>query len=107
VSELDDAFTELLDFKEEATGKKEYVLLNGRKVRALVSEITIDEEFISGGTAQAGGFRCSIAVADVAEAPAKFDPIKVRGNELQILSVNEVNGVTYEITAGDPISGSR
>ncbi len=102
MTELDDAFAELKDAKAEITGKREYILLDGRKVEALVSEISADESFISGGIAQAGGFHCQVAVSDVAKAPEKFTPIQVRGDKLQVLSVNDINGTVYDITAGDP-----
>lgn len=108
MSELDDAFTELKDAKAEAIGnKREYVILNGRKVEALVSEITSDEAFVSGGIAQEGGFHCQIAAKDLANQPAKFTPIQVRGTKLQVLSCNSINGVTYDITAADPAIEGR
>lgn len=101
MSDLSDAFTELQDAKAEAIGKREFVILKGRKVEGLVSEITADDSIVSGGIAEQGGFRVQIAQSAVARAPEKEDPIKCRGQKLQVLSCNDVNGVTYEITAGD------
>ncbi len=107
MNELADAFEDLKDAKAEITGKREYILLAGRKVEALISEISADESFISGGIAQAGGFHCQVAVNDLAKAPEKFTPIQVRGNKLHVLSVNSINDVVYDITAGDPSEGDH
>jgi hypothetical protein len=103
-SRLAGAFERLKDAKQRATGVKEFILIDGRKVEALVSEIRADEAIISGGIAQAGGFRCQVACSEFADPPAKFTEITVRGNDLQVLSVNDVNGVVYDLTAGDPAS---
>lgn len=102
MSEMSDAFNELQEAKAEALGKQETVLLNGKAKSALVSEITSDESFISGGVAQAGGFRVTIGQDILPKQPEKFTEIKVRGQKVQVLSCNDVNGVTWEITAGDP-----
>jgi hypothetical protein len=100
-SRLAGAFASLQKAKAGATGKREYVLLNGKEVEGLVSEITANDEFISGGTAQAGGFMVQVAQSAVAESPVKGDDIECRGQELKVLSANDVNGVTWDITAGD------
>jgi hypothetical protein len=105
-SELDDCFQELLDAKSETTGREEFVLLGGRKKSALVSEITTDEAFISGGIA-GGEFTCTIPQSIQPNEPEKFTAIEVRGKRLQVLSCVSRNGVTWEITAGDPTAGQR
>lgn len=102
MSVLSDGLTSLIQACDEAKGTTQYVLIDGQKKRAIVEEITADDAFISGGIAQAGGFRVKCRVADFAEPPERFAPIEVRGTALVILSVNDRNGVEYEITAGDP-----
>ena len=107
VSELDDAFSELKAARAEVLGYVESVLLNGKKVEAVVSEITADEVLISGGIAQQGGFHVQISQRSVSEPPRKGDPIECRGQELQVASVNDINGVTYDITAADLAAENR
>jgi hypothetical protein len=106
-NEFAEAFQELLDAKTEALGKEEFVLLNGRKLPALVSVINIAEEIISGGLVKAGDFHCQIAQSIVAEEPRKGDSLECRGQELQVMSSNDINGVTYDLTAGDMASEAR
>lgn len=101
------AFGSLQSRKKFATGKDEFVILNGIKKAALVSEITLDEEFVSGGVAQSSAFIVSIGQNICPNKPKKFTDIEVRGNKLQVLGANDVNGVTWEITAGDPSAGQR
>jgi hypothetical protein len=105
-SRLARAFVSLQGRKGFATGKEEFVLLNGKKKSALVSEITTDEAFISGGIA-GGEFTCTIPQSIQPKEPEKFTPIEVRGKRLQVLSCVSRNGVTWEIVAGDPTSGQR
>jgi hypothetical protein len=93
--------------KQHIAAAGETVLLNGRKIEALVSEIGGEEIFISGGTAEGADFRISIPQSAVAKEPAKFTTIEVRGNKSQVLQVTDINGVTWEIQAGDPTSGQR
>lgn len=107
MNELEEAFAELQEAKAEATGKREIIILNGRSVEALVSEITQDEENISGGIAQAGGFHCQVACSKFAQDPKKGQRITVRGKKFSVLSFVNTNGVTYDITAGDLAKEAR
>jgi hypothetical protein len=104
---LANAFESLQKAKAIAVGNREFVLLNGRKIEAMVSEISADEMIISGGLAEQGGFRVQIAQSAVAEQPRKGDEIECRGQALVVMSSNDVNGVTYDLTAGDPASEDR
>lgn len=106
MSEMSEAFSELQEAKTEAIGKQETVLLNGKAIAAMVSEIVDDQSFISGGVAQGGIFRAGIAQS-ICKKPEKFTPIECRGQKLQVLAVSDVNGVTWEITAGDPSSEAQ
>ena len=101
---MTDAFSELLDAKEEVIGKREYVLLDGRKVESLVSEIRAGDLIVGGGIAQADGFECQIAQSSVAGKPEKDTPIECRGQRLVVMDAHDVNGVTWTITTGDPSS---
>jgi hypothetical protein len=92
--------------KQHVAAAGEPIFINGRKVDGLVSEITTDEAFISGGIA-GGEFTCTIPQSIQPKEPEKFTPIEVRGKRLQVLSCVSRNGVTWEIVAGDPTSGQR
>jgi hypothetical protein len=104
MSELTDAFSELLDSKAEVIGKREYVLLDGRKVEALVSEIRAGDLIVGGGIAQSDGFECQIAQGAVAGKPDKDTPIECRNQSLVVMDAHDVNGVTWIVTTGDPSS---
>lgn len=104
---MTDAFAELLDAKEDATGKREYILLNGRKIDALVSEIRAGDLIVGGGIAQTDGFECQIAQSAVAGKPEKDTPIECRGQRLVVMDANDVNGVTWSVIAGDTASEDR
>lgn len=107
MSEFSDAFTELLDAKEEVVGKREYILLDGRKINALISEIRAGEVLIGGGIAQTDGFECQVLQSIVAGKPEKNTPIECRGQKLSVMDANDVNGITWTIIAGDPSSEDR
>jgi hypothetical protein len=106
MSEFDDAFVELLDCNDEVLGTPQIVLIEGRKHRAIIEEITVDEIIVAGGNAESGGFRAKTRKADFADRPEQGDEIKriTDDRALSILSIIERNGVEYEILAGDPAS---
>lgn len=101
------AFASLQSAKAAVTGKREYVLLDGRKIDALVSEIRAGDLIVGGGIAQADGFECQIAQSAVAGKPEKNTPIECRGQRLVVMDANDVNGVTWNIVAGDTASEDR
>lgn len=107
MSNASEAFAELMDAKAEEFGPREYVLLDGHKVDALVSEIRTGDILVSGGIAQSDGFECQIAQSAVADRPPKNTPIECRGQELVVMDAHDVNGVTWNITAGDTASEDR
>lgn len=104
MSEFDDCLVELQDVNDETCGKPQYVLIEGKKKRAILEDITTEEIIVAGGNAESGGFRAKCRKAEFAVQPEQGDVIRkgTDGRELSILSVIERNGVEYEITAGDP-----
>jgi hypothetical protein len=104
MSILSEAFQHCLNVREGALGFRDEVLLSGSPVDAMVEAITASEIFVAGGKAESGGFRCQIAVDDLSEPPAKFSPIVVRGVALKVLDVDDINGIVWHVTAGDPAS---
>lgn len=77
----------------------EQVVIDGEPVQAFVEEITYDEAALAGGLAEDGGYRVTVPAPDI-DRPDKAAGITARGDALDILSVTDRNGVSYEITAG-------
>src|SRR5689334_3759958 len=101
-SPLARAFDALLAAKKRSIGREEFVLIDGRKFPAVVTALTPADTFIAGGVAQDGGFSCSVAQSLLPVAPEKFTAIECRGVQLVVMDANDINGVTWDITAGDP-----
>lgn len=108
-SDLQEAFSELKAAQNESTGRKQLVWIGRKSYPALVETLTESEIMVAGGVAESGGFKASIAVADFgSKQPKRFVEAKTEGSgELQVLSCNTVNGVTYDVTVGDPIEGQQ
>ena len=102
MSILSDAFHNCMDIREGALGFRDQVLLSGSPVDAIVETITAAEVFVAGGKAESGGFRCQISMEDLPDKPLKFSSIVVRGADLKVLSSDDVNGIVWHVTAGDP-----
>lgn len=108
MSLLDDARDALLDVYDDTTDTKNFAIVNGKKVRCIIHEITSDEVLVSGGVAEAGGFRLSdIPINSFASAPEKGDPVTARGVELEVLSAISRNNTTWELTCGSPVGEER
>jgi hypothetical protein len=103
MSILTNAFQHALNARERVVGVREKINLNGVDVDAIVETITSDEVFVAGGIAEAGGFRCQIATNAVQQQPNDFDPIIIRNRILQVLMSDDINGIVYHITVGDPV----
>lgn len=100
MSDLSDAFDELLDANDDATGIPQFAIVNGKKVRAIIEEMTNDEIMIAGGVAESGGFRVMVRKADFAWRPQQGDSIEARGQDLEVMSITNRNDVSFEIQAG-------
>lgn len=100
MSILSDALQRMFNSRERVVGVREKVNLNGVDRDALVEVISFDDAVIAGGVAEAGGYRAQIAAT--IPRPAQYSPIIIRGETLQVLSVDDVNGVAFVLTAGDP-----
>jgi hypothetical protein len=104
---LETLFRSTCAVKRSVTGSDDVVTINGKDYEdALVEILTASEVFVAGGKAESGGFKCQLPIADFDSEPKRFDDIKALGQSLKILSVDNVNGVVYIITAGDPLSES-
>lgn len=108
MTRMAEAFESLLEAQGRAIGPRRVRI--GRQIYdAIIDELGGEQIFAAGGEAESGGFRAQIAKSLFAARPRKFADAQIvgSGTEFQILSVNEVNGVTYEITAGDPMQGRQ
>ncbi len=105
-SDLDDSLIELLDANDEACGTPQFVIIEGKKKRAIIEAVTTDEIIVAGGNAESGGFRARCRKAEFSEQPRQGEEIKklADGPRLEILNLIERNGVEYEILAGDTTS---
>lgn len=98
-----EAFEELLDANDEACGKPQFVLINGKKHRAIIAEVPSEAVFLAGGRGEAGQFTIQVAVSGFSEPPEKGDSVEVSGKEYEIVGeVTNQNDATYSITVGDP-----
>jgi hypothetical protein len=70
----------------------------------IIEDITYDEIEVAGGRAESGGYLVVILKEDLPTMPEQFTPIEVRDNSLQILSAVDRNGVSWALTAADPVS---
>lgn len=108
MSDLSDAFDELLDVNAEALGESQFVIINGKKHDAIIEEIGSSEFPIAGGESESEQFRVKVRKREFSSMPEKGDPCKVRGRKLEIVGpVVDRNGVEYEITIGDLTAGER
>lgn len=98
------AFVELLDANDELCGSPQFIMIKGRKHRAIIEEISVEEIMVAGGKADAGGFRCQVPTSGFSEDPAKGDTAQKlgKGPEMEILSFSKTNDAVYIITTGDP-----
>lgn len=102
-NEFSDAFTELLDANDEVCGKEQFVLIDGKKHRAIIAEVPSEVVMLAGGRAEAGQFTVQVAVSGFSEPPEKGDAVEVRGQEYEIIGeVTNANNAVYTITVGDP-----
>lgn len=98
-------FVELLDANDEVCGTPQFVMIDNRKHRAIIEEVSVEEILVAGGNADAGGFRCQVPTSGFSEDPAKGDPVQKLGEgpTFEILGdVRKLNEAVYGIVAGDP-----
>jgi hypothetical protein len=110
MNRLAGAFESLKQAQARACGKPQRVRIGRKYYDAIVGTIALSDAFLSGGVGQSGSYVVSVAVAEFGpREPKKFTPVMVEGSdkELSVLDVNTVNGVTYEITAGDAANEGR
>lgn len=102
MSNTTDAWEELYTAQTEAVGEIR-ATVNGTNARAIITEVALDEIFAAGGLAEGGGFTLQMLASDFAVEPPKFTPVLARGQNLQVLGVNNNGGILY-ITSGDPVA---
>lgn len=99
------AFIELLDANDGLCGTRQFVILDGKERRAIISEVSSEIIEAFGGKADAGGFTCQIPVEGLSDDPEKGDPVLRMGKkpEFEVLGgVKKINDAVYEIVCGDP-----
>lgn len=101
MSRFDEAFARLLDANDRACGKPQFILVNGRKRRAIIEETTTDEIVMAGGQSDKGGGRAMVAKKGFADEPEQGDPVDVRGKAFELLSLTSANESTYTILFGE------
>ncbi len=101
---LFDAFQRTLNARERVVGVREKITLGVTQLDALVTDVNFDGVFLPGGIGNDGGFICQVGKDILPVQPTQYTSISVRGQSLQVMSVKDVNGIVWEITAGDPIA---
>lgn len=79
------------------------VKIDGKTFTMFVEDMTFDEVALAGGQGDQGGFRAMIPIPDCPERPAELAGIEARGKQFAVLNVVDLNGVAWQITAGDPV----
>lgn len=104
MSQLTEAWEQAYDAQTECIGVARTATVGGVTARAITTTLRTDEVLVAGGKAEAGGFTAQMLASDFPDGtPDKFTPISANGQELQVLSADENNGILY-FTAGDPAS---
>lgn len=101
MSEFTDAFEELLEATSDAAGKREFVKIDGKGHEAIISEISEDDNFVSGGEA-GGGFRAMCRLSEFKNFEPNFQEAEARGKTHQVLNATRNNGY-IELIIGDPV----
>jgi hypothetical protein len=104
MSDLSEAFEEMLEVQTEALGERVTCVIGGKTVDFLADDAGVFEEFGSGGTTLAGSIEGKVRAADFPDGIAKFAEFEFREAKLQILNVRRVNA-TLHVVAGDPVEG--
>lgn len=100
MSELSDAFNEAIDSAAEVKGSREFVILRGKSIEALIFDQTDELVPAAGGYADPNQFLVSIRRSDVPLPIRNLTKITIRGKELYVLSYKPLEG-RIDITAGD------
>lgn len=99
---------QLLDVNDATLGAAQTAIVMGKTVRCIIEEITLEEIEISGGLAESGGFRLScIPKESLIPKPEKGDSVEARDQDLELLSIVEINDATLTILAGSLNRGER
>jgi len=101
MSILSQAFQHTLDARERVVGVREKITLAGEPVDALVETIPTTPEPVAGGVANPGTFICQIATDAVPTRPDVGAAVLIRDLSLEVLSVDDVNGICYHLIVGD------
>ncbi len=111
MSAFTDSQAELSACQSAETGVAQVATIGTQKVAAVIREAMFDEIVVSGGVAENGGQVVTITKAlltDFADTrkypnaqPPKYTAMEVFGVKMQVLGVNESNGI-LTITGGDP-----
>ena len=101
MSILSQAFQHTLNARERVVGVREKITLAGTPVDALVETIPTSTEPVAGGIANPDTFICQVATDAVPARPSIGSVVLIRDLTLEVLSVDDVNGICYHLIVGD------
>jgi hypothetical protein len=92
MSEMSDAFEEMLDAQEEALGRREKCKIDGQEIDILLGDAGLEIVPGEGGDYMEGSVTGCIRFADVLELPTKGTPFVFRDrDDLEVQSAERVN----------------
>jgi hypothetical protein len=100
VSEFTEAFAELREEGNRASGEIGEVRIDGKRFPAIVKDLSFEDIVANDGNGEAGGFRALVSLADHPKKPNQGATIEGRGQEVSILSVEKKRSC-WIIIAGD------
>jgi hypothetical protein len=101
MSILSQAFQHTLDARERVVGVREKITLDGIQVDALVESIPTSPDPVVGGVANPDTFIVQIATDAFSARPVVGASVGIRDLTLEVLSIDDVNGITYHLIVGD------
>lgn len=101
MSELTDAFEEMLDAAEAAKGIREVVGFRGEQLDALIFEEAVDIIPGGGGMVDGASIKVSLRKADVVLPIENLEPIEIRGRDLKVQQYFPLEG-RIDVVAYDP-----
>lgn len=101
MSELTDAFEEMLDSAEEVKEERETVNFRGLDIDALFGSENIDIHPGPGGSSDGEPIEISCRLSDIDPLPEPLEPITIRGRSIFILSYKRREG-RVDLICGDP-----
>lgn len=101
-SQASKALDELLAVQAQAIGGVKTVTMDGRRYQRLGGDAEFAEQVTDGAEGEGGRVTFAIRMADCPKRPKQLSVVVIDGLTLAVLSVVNINGNAWEITAGDP-----